>query len=257
MRSFWSDPYLWIHLSGLAALPILLELCLLGLAVGDPLLPPWLELFLVALLGIAPVLLMQWQRPFYIYSLVALTLKPEQLTTPQRTLLTLFRAQQGNRVPIILVPIVLVLILRQLYQVAPIAMGINPLPENARLLGLLVAALAFFGCNLFVQVPLSVVRVMLTSELKVAETEPYPVEKIPQDFTLIGLWLNQILPPIQGELSVASDGSIAQTVLPEEVSPTTIPGAFEVPEASPGGDPVDPVPDAPAGESTPGEPANS
>ena len=77
MRSFWSDPYLWVHLAGLAAVPIFLEICLIGFAVGDPLLPGWLELLLVAAIGSAPILWMQWQRPFYIFSLVGVALQPE------------------------------------------------------------------------------------------------------------------------------------------------------------------------------------
>ena len=92
MRSFWSDPYLWIHLAGVAALPIFLEVCFLGLAVGDPVLPLGLELLLVAAVGIAPVVWMQWQRPFYIFSLMAIALKPEQLTVDRRKLLRLFKA---------------------------------------------------------------------------------------------------------------------------------------------------------------------
>jgi len=47
MSSFRSEPILWIHVAG-SVVPIFLELCLLGLAVSDPLLPAWLELFIVA-----------------------------------------------------------------------------------------------------------------------------------------------------------------------------------------------------------------
>ena len=71
MRSFGSEPFLWIHLSGVAALPIFLGLCLLGLAVSSPLLPVWLEMFLVAVAGIVPVLWMQRFRPFYIFSILS------------------------------------------------------------------------------------------------------------------------------------------------------------------------------------------
>jgi hypothetical protein len=209
MRSFWSDPYLWVHLAGIAALPIFLELCLIGLATGDPLLPSWLELFFIAVVGIAPVFWMQWQRPFYIFSLVALSVKPEQLTDSQRQLLTLFKTQQKNRVPLILATVVLIAVLRQFYLLAPIVAPVNPLPEDGRLVGLLVAAVAFFGCNLFLQVPLSVARVMLTSESKFAETEPYPTTQIAQDFSILGLKLNQLLPAIQPELK-----PVVETVAP-------------------------------------------
>ena len=35
--SMKSEPFLWIHLAGLAALPIFLQIAWIGLAVGDPL----------------------------------------------------------------------------------------------------------------------------------------------------------------------------------------------------------------------------
>jgi hypothetical protein len=222
MRSFWSDPYLWIHLAGLAALPVFLELCLLGLATGDPLLPPAIEVALVALIGVTPVLWMQWQRPFSIFSLVAITLKSEQLSSEQRQLLSLFKAQEGNRVPIVLATIAATALLWWLYKIAPIAAAVNPLSENGRLLGLLIAGIAFFGCNLFLQVPLSVVRVLLTSEEKFAATAPYSLEQIPQDFTLVGLPVNQILPTLQGEAKPARDDtpSVEEVSLPPDTTAT-------------------------------------
>lgn len=225
MRSFWSDPYLWIHLAGVAALPIFLELCFLGLATGDPLLPAWLEIFLVALVGVAPVLWMQWQRPFYIFSIVVLSLKPEQLSESQRSLLTLFKAQEKNRLPLILATVVLVAALRQFYLLAPIAAPVDPLPDNLRLLGLLVAGVAFFGCNLFLQVPLSVLRVMATSEGKFAETLPYSLEKISQDFSVFGLKLNRLLPPIQAAapLSAETYAPTAEPIpAPEAIAPPDV-----------------------------------
>ncbi len=195
MRSFWSDPYLWIHLSGLAAFLLFLEGCLVGFAIGDPLLPVSLELILVAIIGIAPILWMQWQRPFYIFSLVAVTVKPEKLTDDQRRLLSLFK-QPRNRILALIVPVVLVVVLRQVYGIAPIAAATLPFSPTWRPLGLMVAALSFLACNLFVQVPVSVASVMLTSESAFATTSPFPPEQIQQSFTLIGLRLNQIVPPI-------------------------------------------------------------
>jgi hypothetical protein len=95
MRSFWTEPFLWIHLAGIAALPLALELVWLGLAVGDPILPVWLELLLVAAVGIVPVLWMQLTRPFDIFSILVLAMKPEQLTQEQRRLLSLFKTKNN------------------------------------------------------------------------------------------------------------------------------------------------------------------
>lgn len=208
MRSFWSDPYLWIHLAGIAAVPIFLELCLLGFAVGDPILPGWLELLFVAAIGVAPILWMQLQRPFYIFSLIAVVLKPQQLTEDQRRLLTLFRSQR-NQALAIGVPVLLFLVLLQVYQTAPLA----PLTSGLRLIGILLSSAAFLAVNLFTQVPVSVLSVMLNSETKFAATDPYPTAQISQAFSVIGLPVNQILPTITVDSPPDSIAAPASTEL--------------------------------------------
>ncbi|MBD2182271.1 low-complexity tail membrane protein [Planktothrix sp. FACHB-1355] len=206
MRSFWSEPFLWIHLAGLAALPILLVLCWLGLAVGDPILPVWLELLLIVVVGIAPVLWMQLFRHFNIFSILILALKPEKLTQEQRKILSLFK-KPLQRVLAIAAPILLVAILWQLYRAAPIAAPFAPFPPEWRFAGLLLAAAAFLLCNLFLQVPISVLAVLMTSESAFAATEPYPLEKIRQDFTIPGWQVNQILPFINVQEKQSSSAS--------------------------------------------------
>lgn len=198
MRSFWSDPYLWIHLAGFAAVPIFLNLCLIGFAVSNPVLPTGLELLLVALAGIAPILWMQWQRPFYIFSLPGLVLKPAELTEAQRRLLTLFKAQR-NQIIAVVVAIALAFGLQWLYNSAAIAAEVAPFTGQNRLVGLLLAAVGFLGVNLFTQVPISVLSVMLTSDQTLMATPTYPFEQIQSSFSLLGLRLSQILPPIQPE----------------------------------------------------------
>lgn len=195
MRSFWFDPYLWVHLAGLATVPLWLEICLLGLAVGDPILPSWLELFLVGTIGVAPILWMQWQRPFNIFSLLVLALKPENLTEDQRRLLTLFQAQR-NRFLAVGAAIVALFILRQIYYIAPVATATTPFGSSGRLVGLLIAAIAFLGANLFLQVPVAVLSVLGTSESVFAATLPYPTDQIGPSFTFLGFPVNQVLPPL-------------------------------------------------------------
>lgn len=195
MRSFWSDPYLWIHLAGIVAVPICLVLCWLGLAVGNPILPVWLELCLISVVGIAPVLWMQLSRPFNIFSVLIFALKPEILTTEQRKILSLFQTN-SQRVLAVLTPIALMGILWQINRAAPMAASITPFLPDWRLAGLGLAAIAFFLCNLFLQVPVSVAKVLVTSESAFAATEPYPVERIPHDFTLAGFQVDRILPSI-------------------------------------------------------------
>lgn len=214
MRSFWSEPFLWIHLAGIASLPLWLEVCLLGLAVGDPLLPIWLELLFLAVVGITPVLWMQLIRPFNIFSIVAVALKPEQLTPVQRRILRLFKTPL-HQVLTVVAAILMVGVLWQVYWVSPIAVAVTPFPSEWRVAGLLVAGVAFLASNLFLQVPVSVIAVLLTSESAFATTEPYPLEKISQDFTLPGLQVNQILP-----------------LIVEETAPTSVPVSSDDPAST-------------------------
>lgn len=193
MRSFWSEPFLWIHFSGLAAFPIFLEITWLGLAVGDPLLPVWLEILLVATAGIIPILWMQLFRPFCIFSIVAVSAKPEKLSDRQRKILTLFKSPT-NQIVAVLTAIFLFWVLWQIYIAAPVVATAAVFLPEWRLLGLLLAAGAFFASNLFLQIPLSVARVLLASESEFTGAAAYTSEKVSQDFTLPGWQVEQILP---------------------------------------------------------------
>lgn len=210
MRSFWTEPFLWIHLAGLAALPLTLELVWLGLAVGDPVLPVWLEFLVVAAIGIVPVLLMQLTRPFDIFSILVLAIKPEQLTPEQRRLLSLFK-KKTSKVLTIIGAAFMLWVLWQIYRVAPVAATVTPLAPQWRVVGLLGAGLAFLASNLFLQVPSSVAQVLLTSESEWDATEPYPAEKTPQDFTIPFVRVNRILPLGVTEPVAATTASVRES----------------------------------------------
>lgn len=196
MKAFWSDPYLWIHLAGIAAVPFWLLLCLLGIAAGDPLLPSWLEILLIAIAGIAPVIWMQWEKPFCIYSLLAVSLKPNQLSEDQRRILSLFKARR-NPIFIGLGAGVLFLLLKQIYAWAGLATTLTPIPNHG--LGLLLALVSFLAANLFLQVPLSVLQVMLASDQDFANVVPYEAASVAQDFLEVGLKVDQIVPQLSNE----------------------------------------------------------
>lgn len=198
MRSFWSDPYLWIHAAGVVAVPLFLEGCLLGFAVGSPVLPVWLELFLVAIAGIAPILWMQWVRPFYIFSILVIALRPEKLTPVQQRILACFKKPQ-NKVVAAILAVLLTLVLWQLYRISPLVAPVAPFPPQWRVAGLLLAAVAFLGSNLFLQVSVSGLGVLLTPETEATTTQPYSLEKIRQDFTILGWQVNRILPAVVNE----------------------------------------------------------
>lgn len=194
MSSFRSEPILWIHVAGLATLPIFLILCLLFLSVGEPLLTVGIELFLISLFGVLPLLWMQLRRPFYIFGILGVALKPENLTEQQRKILCLINTKL-NRVLALGAAILLIGVLWQLYQVVPLLAHIGKFLPQYRSLGLVLAALAFLASNLFLQIPLSVAQVLVTNDTDFAAIEPLPLEKIKQNFTILGVQVNQIWPP--------------------------------------------------------------
>ncbi len=199
MPSFRSEPILWIHVAGLATLPIFFVLCLLFLSVGEPLLPMWMELFIVAAIGIVPLLWMQLHRPFYIFAILGIALKPENLTERQRKILCLINTKL-NRMLSLVTAVLLVWVLWHLYQIAPMAANVAKFLPQWRSLGLLLAGLAFLASNLFLQIPVSVARVLVTNDTEFAAIEPLSLEKIKQDFTILGVRVNQILPHLNLEV---------------------------------------------------------
>lgn len=191
MNDLRSEPFLWIHLAGVAAVPLLLQIVWLGLAVGDPLSPFWLELLLLGGAGILPIFWMQWHRPFDIFSLLLVSLKPQALTPQQQRILSLFKRPRQRQLAAI-AALAMAAVLWLLYQYAPLAASAAAFLPQWRILGLLLAAVAFFASNLFVQVPLSVLGILSTKEGQFAAANPYPLEQISQAFTIPGLRVNKI-----------------------------------------------------------------
>jgi hypothetical protein len=192
MSALRSEPFLWIHLSGIALFPALLEVVWAGLAIGSPGSFSTLELVLIAIIGILPVLLMQLIRPFEIFSILLFALKPECLSLEQRQILAVFRTTKLKFLSAIAAGI-MILLLWLLYSLSPLAIGLASFFPQSHVLGLEIAILAFLGSNLFLQVPISVLAVLLTKKSQLATMEPYPVDKINQDFTVPGIKVNQIL----------------------------------------------------------------
>ncbi|NEQ45541.1 MAG: low-complexity tail membrane protein [Leptolyngbya sp. SIOISBB] len=187
------DPYLWIHLAGLATVPFWLDVCLVGLAVGEPVVPSWLELTTLALVGTLPIVWMQLKRPFYIFSLPGLALRPDKLADERRRLLTL---QQGwlSRGLVLFAAIVLWCALYWLYQIAPVAADLPWLMWKSRATGWGICAIAFFCANLFTLVPATVVSLFLASSRRLEQVSPFDVADILQKFTVLGWRVGKILP---------------------------------------------------------------
>jgi hypothetical protein len=136
---------------------------------------------------------MQWTRPFDIFSLLFLAIKPESLTVDQQKILSLF-TRKSQKVLALLTALLMVWILWLLYQSAPLAaIAASQLPQ-LRIVGLLIAAVGFLISNLFIQVPISVLGVLLTSEQQFNMIEPIAFDKISATFTIFGLRVQKILP---------------------------------------------------------------
>jgi hypothetical protein len=191
MRSFRSEPFLWIHLAGIAVAPLGLLMVWLALAIGDPLTPFWLELVVVTAIAIVPIFWMQWSRPFEIFSLLVIALRPDALTVEQRKILSLFKTTK-QRVLALLTALMMMALLWEIYQFAPIAaLPVVNFPQ-IRIVGLIIAALAFLVSNLFIQVPISVLGILFTKDEAFNLIDPLTPEQIPQSLTVPGFRAKKI-----------------------------------------------------------------
>lgn len=186
------EPYLWLHLAGIAAAPLFLEGVGVGLAVSDPFPVFWLELLVIGVIGIVPILWMQWNRPFYIFSLLLVSVQPTRLNDNQRRILSRFKTPKQRWLSA-LTAVAMGGILWVLYRYAPLAgVAADYLPQW-RILGLFIACIAFLLSNLFIQVPIAVLGVLSTPDKTFAVTSPYPTEAILSQFTAFGLRINTLL----------------------------------------------------------------
>ena len=186
-----SEPFLWIHLAGVALFPGLLFITWVGLAIGNNF-SYVLELLWLAAIAIVPILLMQLPRPFDIFSVLIFSLLPESLSESQRKILSLFKTFKQKLLSTTAAAIMMVM-LWLLYRLSPLAIGIADFLPQWRILGLAIATLAFLASNLFLQVPLSVLQVLLTKETDFDRVEAYPLEKIANSFTIPGIKVSKIL----------------------------------------------------------------
>ena len=191
MTSFRSEPFLWVHLAGIVVAPFAFLVVWLALAISVPLTPYWLELVFLVGIGVLPILWMQWHKPFEIFSLLVVALRPEVLTLEQRKILSLFK-QPRQRILTILTALLMTVKLLALYYFAPLAsLPVLDFPQ-IRIAALGVAAIAFFIANLFVQVPVSVLGILLTSNSTYEQINPIELSDIPQKLTLFGFRVKKI-----------------------------------------------------------------
>lgn len=183
-----SEPFLWIHLGGIVVFPLMWFVTLIGLGIGNRY-SYLIEIPLLIAIAILPVLLMQLYRPFNIFSLLFFSLQPESLTENRRRILTLFKTQQQKLVSCITASFML-LNLGLLYYFAPLMANLSSaLPQN-HLFGFAIAIIAFCGSNLFLQVPLSALLVLISN--KKASIDPCTPTEVDREFTAPGIKLSHI-----------------------------------------------------------------
>lgn len=184
--------YLWVQFVGLAAVPLLLDVCLAGLAssrtaFGFPS-AFGLQFWLIAAVSIVPPLVMQCLRPFYIFSLPPLALKPSVLSTNQRRCLRLLESWQIKVLAVGSAGLSLWL-LSQLYARSP---QVTPImTPNA---GLFSAVVAFLGVCTFLQISISSARLLLVGPEAMKRVKPYEPPEIAANFAILGLRVGKILP---------------------------------------------------------------
>ena len=192
--------YLWVHIAGLAVVPLLLDGCLAGLASAGPALPYGGQFWAIALISIAPSLAMQWLKPFYIFSLPPLALKPDALSDDQRRCLQLFQSWQVKAIAGLTAGLSYWL-LAQLYVMSP---RITPVFTPAG--GLAIATLTFFIVCAILQISISSARVLLVSQRALQRVPAMETEKIRERFLILGFGLKQLLPS-PAEVSSSAESS--------------------------------------------------
>lgn len=213
MIKLQQNRYLWVHFAGLAFVPLLLDICLAGLASAGPALPFRGQFWAIALLGIAPGLAMQWFKPFYVFSLPPSALKPSVLSEDQRRCLRIFKSWQIKALAIA-VAALLLWILVQLYTLSPL---LSPMLTPRA--GLISAAIAFFVAATFMQISVSAARALLIGPDALKRVPACEERTIAQDFLIAGIRVNQLLPDSY-ESSKPKADSPAKTVDRQHQQPT-------------------------------------
>ena len=195
MPKSWFEPYLWIHVAGILMFPLWMVLCLLGLASGDPFLPAWMELLAIAGLGIGLILAMQLRRPFNIFSVVMVAVPTDCLDDDRRRVLAVFQEKE-HRALAMAVAALLFFFLIDAYHLSPLVEAFSPVRNapGAGISRVAIATIGFLGANLFLQVPLATLRVMVKPDEGLETISPVDVEDVAEEFTTLGWQLSSLAP---------------------------------------------------------------
>jgi hypothetical protein len=225
--------YLWVHFAALAAVPLLLDICWAGLAsAGSTFNYPSagsLQFWAIALLGIAPTLWMQLSKPFYLFSLPPVALRPTELTEEQRRCLQLLKSLQVKIIAGITAGFS-VWLLWQVYARSPQAA-----PLMSPTAGLVSAAVAFFFACAILQISVSAGRSLFVGPDTLKRVVPVEVSAIATEFLILGIRVNKLLPSaVYAEPSAAEPEAEPLAAEPLEKEPTEAePTEAEPTEAEP------------------------
>jgi hypothetical protein len=167
------DPLLRFQLMALVLVVPCVLLVLVGLGTGDPW---WVsgELTLLALTGVVPAFVVQWQRPVVLWPW-------EEMAGVNRSQSYGWFAglgSQEHRVVTILVGVLILVVNRTLYQIAPIFSLLSPLRQEApgsHVTGLLLALVGMVGLGFALQIGAAAGWLMLLSEAEQAELQGLPM----------------------------------------------------------------------------------
>ncbi|MGB3790483.1 MAG: low-complexity tail membrane protein [Phormidesmis sp.] len=210
MIELQQNRYLWVHFAGLACVPLLLDICLAGLASAGPALPFQGQFWAIALFGILPALAMQWLKPFYVFSLPPSALKPAALSEDQRRCLQIFKSWQIKALAL-LVAIFSLWLLAQIYVILP---QIRPLLLPRA--GLICGAIAFFTASTFMQISVSAGRALLIGPQALKRVPAVDESAIATDFLILGIRLNKLLP--DAPTHTASESAEPTSATPESTT---------------------------------------
>jgi hypothetical protein len=211
-----TESFLLIHVALLAAVPLVMVLCMMGLAVGDPVFPGWLETLVLGLPPIGLTVWIQWQKPLYPFSLWIFAKPAAELSDSQRRVLSVLRRRingwyTGAWVAVV-AGVFLYVVFRQIYITAPLAADIAPFPPVLRLIGILWAEVFFLIGNLLLQMGSAAARVMLLPPSEFNSLAPYEKDRISKDFTIVGMrspnllaFATELQEPIQQTAELITD----------------------------------------------------
>jgi hypothetical protein len=179
------DPFLWFHVAAIAAVPLTLVLSMLGLAVGDPVFPSWLEILLLGLPPIALSVWLQYSQPIFPYSLWIMYRPADKLAENQLRVLSLLKSYATGWVAIV-VGVFLYVVFRQIYIAAPLAAGMTFLPSALRLVGILWAVVFFAISALLLQVGIAAARILIMPATEFMAAKPFDPANVARGFFVLG-----------------------------------------------------------------------